>query len=143
MDIELRNLKAEVRSHFQDYQHVFLATNEGDQPRVRPVTLVNLEQKFWVFTGTTDAKVGQVQKNPAIEFCLPFKEGEHHGYVRATGVAKIVEERETKVKVAKHCDFFSEHFKGFDDPNYTLLELKINEIEYLKSGEERARRFRP
>jgi len=42
----------EVWSQFEDFQHVFLATMEGDQPRVRPVTLINFDGKFWVTTDT-------------------------------------------------------------------------------------------
>jgi len=133
---ELKDLKAEVWRHFKDYQNVLLATVESSQPRARPVTLVNFDQRFWVLTGTNNAKVRQIQKNPKIEFCLLFEEEGHQGYIRAAGLAKIIKDRETKVKVAKHCDFFTEHWKNLDDPNYTLLELRLDEIEYLRPNEE-------
>lgn len=139
---EFKDFKAEIWGHFKDYQHVFLATDEGGQPRVRPVTLVNFDQRFWVLTGANNAKVRQIRKNPKTEFCLLFEEGGHHGYIRAAGFAKNITDRETKVKVAKHCDFFSEHWKSPDDPNYTLLELKLNEIEYLRPNEIVARKFK-
>lgn len=136
MPDELKDLKAEVWRHFKDYQNVLLATVESSQPRARPVTLVNFDQRFWVLTGTNNAKVRQIQKNPKIEFCLLFEEEGHQGYIRAAGLAKIIKDRETKVKVAKHCDFFTEHWKNLDDPNYTLLELRLDEIEYLRPNEE-------
>jgi len=142
MPEEIRELRAEVWKHFKDYQHVLLATEENGQPRARPVTLVNFDQRFWVLTGTNNAKVRQIQKNPKIEFCLSFDEEGHQGYIRAAGIAKIIADRQTKVKVAKHCDFFSEHWKSLNDPNYTLLELKLNEIEYLGPNEEIATKFK-
>jgi general stress protein 26 len=142
MSEKLQNFKAEVWRRFNDYQHVFLATEESNQPRVRPVTLVNFDQKFWVLTGTDSAKVRQIHENPRVEFCLLFEEGEHQGYIRASGLAKIIKDRETKVKLANHCHFFNEHWKSCDDPNYTLLELKLDEIEYLGLNEEIARKFK-
>jgi uncharacterized pyridoxamine 5'-phosphate oxidase family protein len=36
----------EVLNQFEDFQHVFLATTDGDQPRVRPVTLINFDGEF-------------------------------------------------------------------------------------------------
>jgi general stress protein 26 len=77
-----------------------------------------------------------------MEFCLLFNEGEHNGYIRAVGSAKMIMDKETKIKVAKHCDFFDKHWKSPDDPNYTLLELKLSEIEYLRPDEDITRKFR-
>jgi general stress protein 26 len=142
MSDEFKDFKAEIWRRFKDYPHIFLATQENDQPRVRLVTLVNFDQRFWILTGTRSAKVKQIRENPKIEFCLLFEEGEHHGYIRTAGFAKIISDRETKVKVAKHCDFFSEHWESLDDPNYTLLELKLNEIEYLRPKESTVRKFK-
>jgi hypothetical protein len=53
--------KEEVWSRFKDFQHVFLATTEGDQPRVRPVTLIYFDKRFWITTGTSNAKVKQIR----------------------------------------------------------------------------------
>ena len=141
MSDEFKNL-TEIWRRFKDYPHIFLATQENDQPRVRPVTLVNFDQKLWILTGTDSAKVKQIRENPKIEFCLSFEEGEHHGYIRAAGFAKIISDRETKAKVARHCDFFGEHWVSPDDPNYTLLELKLEDIEYLKPNENMVREFK-
>jgi len=138
---KFEDLKKEVWEHFKDYQHVFLATSEGDQPRVRPVTLVHLDGRLWILTGTRNAKTKQIQKNPKIEFCLLLQKGENSGYVRVAGLAKIIQDKETKVKVAEDCDFFSEYWKSPEDPNYTLIELHPTEIEYLRPKEVLAQRF--
>jgi len=138
----LKDIKAEIRMHLKGFQHIFLATEEKDQPRVRPVTLVNFDERFWVLTGTNNAKVKQIRKNPRIEFCLLLEEGGHRGYIRAVGFAKIIKDRETKAKVAQNCDFFNEHWKSPDDPSYTLLELKPNEIEYLRPEGFTAKKFK-
>lgn len=125
---EISDIK-EALSHFQDFQHVFLATMEGDHPRVRPVTLVYFENRFWITTGTKSAKVKQIKNNPKVEFCLLFKEKDVDCCLRVAGLAKIIRDRETKAKIARHCDFFSKHWKDVDDPDYTLLEICPTEIE--------------
>jgi general stress protein 26 len=142
MSKKFKDVKAEIWNRFKNYQHIFLATGETDQPRVRPMTLVNFDQRFWILTGTDSAKTSQIRENPKIEFCLPFKEGEHNGYIRAAGSARTIKDEETKIRVARHCDFFGQHWKSPHDPNFTLLELKLNEIEYLGPNEEIARKFK-
>ena len=136
-----KDLKFEVWANFKDSQYVFLATEQNGQPRVRPVTLVFSDQRFWVLTGTNNAKIQQIRKNPKMEFCLLLEKGEKIGYIRAAGSAKIISDRETKAKVARNCEFFSEFWKSPDDPNYALLELRLNEIEYLNPDETVAKRL--
>ena len=121
----------EVWSRFKDFQHVFLATMEGDQPRVRPVTLINFDGKFWVTTDTWSEKVEQIQKNPKVEFSFVFKKGDKDYCIRVTGLAKIIKDKLVKAKLARHCDFFSKHWKSIDDPNYTLLEIFPSEATYV------------
>jgi len=121
----------EVWSRFKDFQHVSLATMEGDQPRVRPVTLIYFNKRFWITTDTSSAKVKQIQRNPKAEFCFLFKEGDEDCCLRVAGLAKIIGDKEMKAKIARHCDFFSKHWKSVDDPDYTLLEMCPAEIEYV------------
>ncbi len=121
----------EVWSQFKDFQHVFLATMEGDQPRVRPVTLINFDGKFWVTTDTWSEKVKQIQKNPKVEFSFMFKKGDRDCCIRVTGLAKIIEDKLVKAKLARHCDFFSKHWESIDDPSYTLLEIFPSEATYV------------
>jgi general stress protein 26 len=142
MTEKLENIKREALTRLKGFQHIFLATEENDQPRVRPVTLVNFDKRFWVLTGTDNAKVKQIRKNSKMEFCLLFEEEGNQGYIRAAGLANIIKDREIKAKVAKHCDFFSEHWKSPNDPKYTLLELRLNEIEYLRPKEVVAIKFK-
>ncbi|MDH5375733.1 MAG: pyridoxamine 5'-phosphate oxidase family protein [Candidatus Bathyarchaeota archaeon] len=50
-----------------------MATIDGDQPRVRSVTLINFNGKFWITTDTWSEKVKQIQKNPKVEISFVFK----------------------------------------------------------------------
>lgn len=138
MSEKYTDLKGEVWSYFQDMQHIFLATAERNQPRVRPVTLVHFNDRFWVTTGTNNAKIKQIRKNKNIEFCLLLTTGEHTGYIRGAGEAIIVQDKETKELLADNTPFFKDFWVDADDPNYTLLEIIIENVEYLKPGEFKA-----
>ncbi|MEW6069606.1 MAG: pyridoxamine 5'-phosphate oxidase family protein [Candidatus Thermoplasmatota archaeon] len=106
MPEKIDELKEEVWTHFRDFQYVFLATAEGNQPRVRPVTLIYFNKRFWITTDTGSAKVEQIQGNSNTEFCLYLQKAGKDCYVRAAGIAKVIKDRATKARIAEHCDFF-------------------------------------
>ncbi len=135
-------IKKEALGHFGKTQQVFLATLEGGQPRVRPVTMLQIDGRFWVLTGTGDAKSEQIRENPEMEFCFLIKQGEHTGYVRGSGSAKIVKGAILKKDIAKQCDYFYDHWKSPEDPNYALIELRPENIEYMRPTEMKARKFK-
>ncbi len=125
-----RNIK-EVLNQFGDFQHVFLATVDGDQPRVRPVTLISLDGKFWITTDMWSEKVRQIRKNPRVECSFVFKKENTDCCIRVTGLARIIKDKKIKARLATHCDFFSKHWKNANDPNYTLLQISASEAEYV------------
>jgi uncharacterized pyridoxamine 5'-phosphate oxidase family protein len=138
MDSESSDLLAEILSHFNEYQTVFFASIDGDTPRCRPVTLARLADRWWILTGTTDAKVRQLQAASAFELCLPLNRGDDHGYVRASGRAKIVEDPATRGLIAERCAYFKSYWQEAVDPTFTLVELQLEAFELLRPGEKKA-----
>ncbi|MGB3479491.1 MAG: pyridoxamine 5'-phosphate oxidase family protein [bacterium] len=128
------NLKNEIWAYFKDMPAVFFATVDGDQPKVRPVTLLHFNGRFWIGTGTNAAKIKQIKENKKVEFCLFIEEEKKSGYIRATSEALIVHDNETRKLLAENMPYFRTFWKSPDDPNYTLLEFVVKEIEYLKPG---------
>ena len=124
----------EVWKSFSGEPHIFLATVEGDQPRVRPVTLVHLQNRLFVTTGSNDAKVKQIKQNPKTEFCLLLEKDERQGTIRAECEARIVENKDIKADVYNNISFAKEFWKSPEDPNYTLIWLQPNAFEYMKPG---------
>jgi general stress protein 26 len=119
----------------EEFQHVFLATDDCNHPRVRPVTLISFEKRLWITTDTKSAKVEQIKKNPKLEFSFTFKEKNQNCCLRVSGIAKIVKDKAIKAKLATHLPFFKEHWKNADDPNYTLLEILPKEVECVTPEE--------
>ena len=127
-------LKEEVWKNFSGEPHIFLATAEGGQPRVRPVTLIHLHDKLFVTTGSSDAKVKQIKQNPRTEFCLLLEKGGRKGTIRAECVVQIVEDKDVKADVYNNVSFAKEFWTSSEDPNYTLIELQPTSFEYMKPG---------
>ena len=72
-----------VFDFLKDAGTYFLATEEGDQPRVRPFGTVNLfDGKLYIQTGKVKAVAKQIAANPKFELCA-FKDGK---WLRVTGI---------------------------------------------------------
>jgi len=72
----------------------YLATTEGDQPRVRPFGAVfEYEGKLYTCTNNTKQCFKQILKNPKIEISGMDKNGQ---WIRITGEVAIDDRREVK-----------------------------------------------
>ncbi len=139
MDNELRN---EIWKLFLPVRQISLATIDGDRPRVRPVELIRIDERFFVATGTGEAKIRQIEKNAFIEFFFLLRGDKGSGYVRASGSARILDDLSIKRRILEMVPAFSHYFKSADDPNYALIELLPDEIEYMPVGMDDVRRLK-
>ena len=65
----------EVYEFLKEAQTYYLATVEGDQPRVRPFGTADIfEDKLYIQTGKSKDVSKQIQANPKVEICA-FKDG--------------------------------------------------------------------
>ena len=135
MSKTLAEIKAEVWAHFQPGQSVYLATAEGDQPRVRPVTLLNLEEKFWIATSPRSGKSRQILRNPNVEFCYPLTADCGNGYIRVSGIATVIRDSEVLERIGNQIPFLTEHWTGTQDPDFSLVRITRVEVEYLAPSE--------
>ena len=73
----------------------YIATEEGDQPRVRPFGVVNIfEDKLYIQTGKSKKVSKQMQINPNVEIC-GFTEGK---WIRLEG--KVVRDDRIEAKAS-------------------------------------------
>ncbi len=71
----------------------YLATVEGDQPRVRPFGTINIfEGKLYIQTGKKKDVAKQILNNPKVEICA-FKNGD---WLRLAGELVLDDKREAK-----------------------------------------------
>ncbi len=83
----------EVFEFLKNAQVYYLATVEGDQPRVRPFGTIDIfEGKLYIQTGKSKAVSGQIQANPKVELCA-FMDGT---WLRVAGTLVRDDRREPK-----------------------------------------------
>lgn len=76
-----------VLKFLKDVETYYLATVEGDQPRVRPFGTAHVfEGKLYIQTGKVKDVSKQLHQNPKVEICA-FKNGE---WLRVSG--KLIED---------------------------------------------------
>ncbi len=116
-----------------------MATAEGDQPRVRPVSLIRLDDEFYVITGARGGaktgKVRQIKLNPKVEFYMTLQGEESQGFIRGETVASIVDDPELKERLYGEIEWASSYFDGPEDPSYILLHMEPKAFHYRKPGE--------
>ena len=61
-----------ILKQLKETQFVALATFDGMRPRVRPMTLIYLDRRFWMVTSSSSNKVTQIKQNPNVEFTYQF-----------------------------------------------------------------------
>lgn len=98
----------------------YLATVEGDQPRVRPFGTIDLfENRLYIQTGKVKAVSHQMQANPRVEICA-FSDGR---WVRIAATAV----RDDRVEAKRHMlDAYPglKHMYSAEDDNTEVLYLK-------------------
>lgn len=108
----------------------YLATCEGDQPRVRPFGTVMLyDGKLCIQTGKKKNVARQIDANPKVEICA-FKEGK---WIRIAGEMKELDDRDARVAIL---DLYPE-LKGMyqpDDGNTAVYCFTRGKAELVSFG---------
>jgi general stress protein 26 len=123
----------------------FLATGDGDQPRVRPVTpIVEDDMSIWVATSAESRKVKQIKQNPKISLAFAqHPEGEKAATV--IGEAEIVANMEQKKRIWELAPYdLSQYFpNGPESEDYCLLKISVGKIEWWEDFESGMKTYEP
>ena len=102
-NIGVMEIQDKIMSSFNEQQVVSLATTEEKQPRVRPMTLIHMDGKFYMITGARGGKnarkLEQIRENPRFEYYLTLKGTEMDGFIRGMGKTWEQEDKATKKKI--------------------------------------------
>ena len=111
----------EVYDFLKGCGHYYLATVEGDQPRVRPFgSLAVFEGKLYIQTGKIKAVSKQMGINPKIEICAYDGKG---AWIRVQAVAVDDPRREAKQFLLDAHPTLKNRYSA-DDGNTQVLYLK-------------------
>ena len=119
-----------VLAFLDEAQTYYLATVEGDQPRVRPFgTALVYNDKLYIQTGKVKAVSKQLAKNPKAEICA-FKDGK---WIRITG--ELIEDETRKVKTLMLEKMpILRHMYNEDDGNMQMLYFKKAKVVFTSFG---------
>lgn len=110
----------EVYEFLKKCNTYYLATVEGDQPRVRPFGTVNIfDGKLYIQTGKSKSVAKQMAANPKVEICA----FDGTTWIRVTGTAVADERREAKTSLLDAYPFLRNNYSE-DDGNTEVLYLK-------------------
>jgi len=109
-----------VFDFLKDCGTYYLATVEGDQPRVRPFGTINLfDGKLYIQTGKVKDVSKQLAANPKAELCA-FKEG---AWLRVACELVSDDNRDAKVDMLEHYPSLQKMYSP-DDENTQVFYLK-------------------
>ena len=120
-----KNLEKVIK-FLDEAETYYLATSEGDQPRVRPFgTALIYKDKLYIQTGKVKAVSKQLKANPKAEICA-FKDGK---WLRISGELIEDETREVKTLMLDKMPMLRPMYNE-DDGNMQMLYFKNAEVTF-------------
>lgn len=112
----------EVYDFLHAAETFYLATVDGDQPRVRPfASLMIYKDRLWLFTSNKKQVFRQIRQNPRVELCAagPYNET----WLRVEATAVPADDREVRVKFLEEEPYLKSQYDP-DDGRMEVLYLK-------------------
>jgi general stress protein 26 len=108
----------------------YLATIDGDQPRLRPVSPVRTEG-FTVYVANLRSyrKTAEIAANPNVE--LGYLDNKHD-QVRITGVAEVVTDRAVLQAIWDENPLLRQYLGTIDNPQLILYRIQPTRVRYMK-----------
>ena len=107
-----------------------LATTDGDQPRVRPVSPVRTDG-FVVYVANLRPynKTREIAVNPRVELCYT---DDGHNQVRITGTAEALTERPLLEEIWNTSPLLRAYLGSLDNPALIIYRIVPNRVRYMK-----------
>jgi general stress protein 26 len=107
-----------------------MASLDGDQVRLRPVSPVRTEE-FTVYVASMRGshKTGEIESNNKVELCY-LTDG--HDQVRITGIAENVTDASVRQSIWDANPLLRAYLKSVDNPEFILYRVTPNEVRFMK-----------
>jgi general stress protein 26 len=107
-----------------------LATIDGDQPRVRPVSPVRTDG-FTVYVANLRGyhKTAEIAANPKVELCYL---DDHHDQVRLTGMAEVVLEHALLQEIWDANPLLRQYLGSVDNPALIVYRITPTRVRFMK-----------
>lgn len=108
----------------------YLATIDGDQPRVRPVSPVRTDG-FTVYVANLRMyhKTAEIAANPKVELCYL---DDKHDQVRITGVAEVVTERTVLQEIWDANPLLRQYLGSLENPALIVYRIRPRQVRFMR-----------
>ena len=108
----------------------FLATTDGNQPRVRPVSPVRVDD-FTVYIANLKSygKTREIEQNPAVELCYL---SESHDQVRITGRAEILTDESVLQEIWQGNPLLRRYLGSPDNPELIIYKIVPERVRFMR-----------
>lgn len=109
-----------------------LATVEaGSQPRVRPVSPVQVDSDFTVYVANLASyqKTAEIAANPAVELAYLSPD---HDQVRITGKAEVVTETEVIAAIWEKNPLLKQYLGSPENPEFILYRIVPDQVRFMR-----------
>ncbi len=107
-----------------------LATMDGDQPRLRPVSPVKVDG-FTVYVANlrTYHKTGEIAANPKVELCYLDSE---HDQVRITGTAEELTDTAERQEIWDGNPLLRQYLGSIDNPELIIYRVVPSRVRFMR-----------
>lgn len=107
-----------------------LATIDGDQPRLRPVSPVKTDG-FTIYVANLRAyhKTVEIAANPKVELCY-LDDG--HNQVRITGTAEVVVDHTVLEEIWNANPLLRQYLGSIDNPQLIVYRIRPERVRYMR-----------
>jgi len=107
-----------------------LASIDGDQPRVRPVSPVRTDE-FTVYVANLRSyhKTVEIEANPKVELC--YLDGEHN-QVRITAVAEVLSDETLLQEIWDANPLLRQYLGSVDNPQLIVYRMVPQLVRYMR-----------
>src|SRR6187402_1694212 len=128
--IDPSELPALAQATIRAAKFPMLASLDGDQARVRPVSPVRTDG-FTVYVANLRSyhKTGEIAANPKVELCYLDAD---HNQVRITGVAETVTDRALLEEIWKSNPLLRAYLGTPDNPALIVYRIQPQQVRYMR-----------
>jgi general stress protein 26 len=108
----------------------YLATIDGDQPRLRPVSPVKTKG-FTVYVANLRNyhKTVEIEANPKVELCYL---DDHHDQVRITGMAEVVRDQKVLQEIWDANPLLRQYLGDITNPQLILYRIRPTQVRFMR-----------
>lgn len=107
-----------------------LATMDGDQPRLRPVSPVRTDGFTVYIANLRDYhKTNEIEANPKVELCYLDPD---HNQVRITGKAALVEDPDLIAEIWESNPLLASYLGSPENPQFMLYRINPERVRYMR-----------